>query len=146
MPAYQGLCRPWEVCIWWEDIGEFVSGRVTSSDSALRKKKTKQTLWELSRELKVEKLGMARVSTEAEGTTRGNCRSTCNRQELFLFFPLGYDCFIMCSFLLHNEVNQLYVYMYSSLLSPAVLHLPSHPSGSSQSTELSSLCCTAASH
>ena len=49
--------------------------------------------------------------------------------------------------LLYNNVNQLYVYMYPLLLNPP-FHSPpkSHPSKSLQSTELSSLCYTAASH
>ena len=46
------------------------------------------------------------------------------------------NCFTMLHWcLLHNEVNQLYVYTY---LLP--LHPPSHSSRSSQSTDLSSLC------
>ena len=53
---------------------------------------------------------------------------------------------MLCQFLLYSKVSQLYVYMY-----PLPLELPSHPphpilSGSSQSTALSFLCCTAASH
>ena len=48
--------------------------------------------------------------------------------------------------LLYNNMNQLSIYIY-----PLPLELPSHPppshlSRSSQSTELSSLCCIAASH
>ena len=42
---------------------------------------------------------------------------------------------------LYNEANQLYAYIYPLSLEP-----PSHPSRSAQSTELSSLCYTAASH
>ena len=42
----------------------------------------------------------------------------------FLSFLLEYNCFTMfCYFLLYNEVNQLYVYLYPLLLGP-----PSHPS------------------
>ena len=52
------------------------------------------------------------------------------------------NCFtIFCSSLLYNKVNQLYVY-----ISPVPQEPPSRPSSSSQSTELSSRCCTAASH
>ena len=93
----QGLCRPWEVCIWWEDIGEFARGGVTSSDLALREKKKRNHSGSWAEHWKLEKedLGMGRVSTEAKGTMRGNCRSTCNRQELLLSFPLGYNCIIM---------------------------------------------------
>ena len=61
---------------------------------------------------------------------------------------LEYNCFTMvCSFLLYNKVNQLYVYIYPNI--PSLLHLPpslSHPSRWSQSTELISLCYVAASH
>ena len=48
---------------------------------------------------------------------------------------------MLCQFLPYNNENQLYVYIYPLLLEPA-----SHPSRSSQSTELNSLCYTAASH
>ena len=62
----------------------------------------------------------------------------------FLLFKctyLDYNCITMlCSFLLYNIVNQLYVYKYPLPLKP-----PSHLSKSPQSTELSSLCYTAAS-
>ena len=46
-------------------------------------------------------------------------------------------------FLLHNEVDQLYVYMCSLPLEPPSHLPPSHPSRPSQSTELSSLHYTA---
>ena len=59
----------------------------------------------------------------------------------FTYFYLEYNCFTMlCSFLLYNIVNQLYIYIHPLPLKP-----PSHPSKSSQSTELSALCDTAAS-
>ena len=48
---------------------------------------------------------------------------------------------MLCQFLMYNEVNQLYVYIYPLPLGP-----PSYPCRSSQSTRLSSLCYTAASH
>ena len=61
------------------------------------------------------------------------------------FFLLEYNCFTMlCQFLLYNEVNQLYVYIYLHIRS--LLDLPptppSHPSRSPQCTELNSLCYT----
>ena len=59
-------------------------------------------------------------------------------------FVLEYSCFVMCWFLLYNNVKQLYVHMY-----PLPLGLPSHPpsypSRSSRSTWLSSLYQAAAS-
>ena len=59
-----------------------------------------------------------------------------------LFFQSVYSCFtVVCWFLLYNNLNQLCVYMC-----PLPLQPPSHPSRSSQSTELSSLYYTAASH
>ena len=71
------------------------------------------------------------------------CRKICFK---FFFFKLEYTCFTMlCSFLLYNSVNQLYVYIY-----PFPFELPSlpptHPSRSSQNTELASQCCKVASH
>ena len=72
---------------------------------------------------------------------------------------------MLCFFLLYNNVNHLFVVVQSQLCLtlfdpmdcsniyvyiPSVLSLPgsspSHPSRSSQSTKLSSLCYTAASH
>ena len=42
---------------------------------------------------------------------------------IFLTSLLEYNCFTMvCQFLLYNKVNQLYVYIYSHILS--LLHLP----------------------
>ena len=72
--------------------------------------------------------------------------------KLFIYFLaslLDYNCITMlCQFLLYNEVNQLYVYIYPH--TPSLLHLPpnllSHPSSWSQSTELISLCYATASH
>ena len=54
---------------------------------------------------------------------------------------------MLCWFLLYNEVNQTYVYIYPLPLRP-LCHSPtlSQPSRSSQSTEQSSLCFTAGSH
>ena len=64
-----------------------------------------------------------------------------------LVFQLDYYCFIMlCQFLLYNNVNQLYVYIYLLPLEPPCHTPPSHPSRSSQSTRLSSLCYAATSH
>ena len=63
-------------------------------------------------------------------------------KELFKIYFLNQSIITMlCQFLLCNSVNQLYVY-------PLLLSLPSppQPSRSSQSTKLSSLCYTAASH
>ena len=70
-----------------------------------------------------------------------------NKNNIFLkilikFFKilLDYNFFtVLCWFLLYNIVNQLYIYIY-----PLPLQSPSYPSRSSQSTELSSLCCTVA--
>ena len=54
---------------------------------------------------------------------------------------------MLCQFLLYNNVNQLLVYIWPLPPEPSVhLHSPSRLSRSSQSTELSSLCYTAASH
>ena len=71
---------------------------------------------------------------------------------LKIFFKLVGNCFTMlCWYLLYNYVTQLYVYMhplphesssYCSLLPPT----PSHTSRSSQSTKLSFLCYTTATH
>ena len=48
-------------------------------------------------------------------------------QRLLDFFLLAYNCFIMCQFLLYNEVNQLYVYIYPLPLGP-LSHIPlPHP-------------------
>ena len=52
---------------------------------------------------------------------------------------------MLCEFLLYKIVNQLYVYIYPLPLGPPSHHLIYHPSRSSQSTKLSSLCYTAAS-
>ena len=56
---------------------------------------------------------------------------------------IEYSCFTMlCYFLLYDEVNQLYVYIYPlPSWASLPLHPLFHPSGTSQSTELSSLCC-----
>ena len=55
---------------------------------------------------------------------------------------LEYNCFkMLCQFLLYNKANQLYGY-----ICPLPPESPSHPSRSSQSTKLNSLCCPAASH
>ena len=57
------------------------------------------------------------------------------------------DWFAMwCQLLLYKNVNQLYAHTYSLCLAPASHPGPSHPSGSSQGSELSSLCYAAASH
>ena len=53
---------------------------------------------------------------------------------------------MLCQFLLYNEVNQLYVYLYPLPLGPPSHPSPSHPSRSLQSTKLSSLCYAAGSH
>ena len=53
---------------------------------------------------------------------------------------LEYNCFkMLCQFLLYNEVNQLYVYIYSVPLEPPI-SISSHQSRLPQSTKLSSLC------
>ena len=52
---------------------------------------------------------------------------------------------MLCEFLLYKIVNQLYVHIYPLPSGPPSHHLTSHPSRSSQSTELSSLCYRAAS-
>ena len=62
------------------------------------------------------------------------------------FFQLGYSCFTMlCEFLLHNGVSQLYVCTYvppfCSLPPP-----PPHPCRSPESTGMSSLHCTVGPH
>ena len=65
------------------------------------------------------------------------------------YFLLEYNCFTrLYSFLLYSNVNQLNVYIHISLPLWTCLppHLPSHPSRSSQNTELSSRCYTAAPH
>ena len=66
----------------------------------------------------------------------------------FLRLLLGYSCFIMFyQFLLYNNVNHIYdLYIYSFLLNFPPAPPPSHSSRPSQSTKLSSLCYTAASH
>ena len=54
---------------------------------------------------------------------------------------------MLCQLLLYDKVNQLYVYIYLLTLGPLSHPTPtSHPSKSSQSTKLSYLCYTAASH
>ena len=54
-----------------------------------------------------------------------------------------YNCFkMLCQFLLSNKVNHLYVYIYPHI--PSLPPSLSHPSRSSQSTELISLCYVAA--
>ena len=53
---------------------------------------------------------------------------------------------MLCWFLLYNNMNQLYVYIYPLPLEPPSHPPTSHPSRISQSTKLSSLCCIAASH
>ena len=61
-----------------------------------------------------------------------------------MYVLIGGNCFpMLCWFLLCNTVNQLYVYIYPLPVEP----LPplSHPSRSSQSTKLDSLCYIAAS-
>ena len=65
---------------------------------------------------------------------------------LFIKIYLGIDALQCCQFLLYNQVNQLYVYTYPlpSWISLSPFTTP--PSGSPQSTELSSLCYTAGSH
>ena len=62
-------------------------------------------------------------------------------------FLLEYNHFTMLySFLPHNKVNQLQVYIYPLLLEPPSLSAPpSRPSRSSQSPELGSLFCVTAS-
>ena len=58
------------------------------------------------------------------------------------FLKLEDKCFTMsCSFLLYTSVNQLYVHIY-----PLPVEPPSLSSRSLQSTELSSMCYTAAPH
>ena len=71
----------------------------------------------------------------------------CRESDMAELLPHTHDCFTMlCSFLLCNEVHQLYVYIYLLPLGP-LFHLPpSHPSKSSQSSELSSLHYTVGSH
>ena len=64
----------------------------------------------------------------------------------YCFFKSEYNCFVMCSFLLYNEINQLYVYVYALALEPPPTPSPPQPSRSSQSPKLSALHYTAASH
>ena len=65
--------------------------------------------------------------------------------DIYFVLLLEYSCFTMLyQSLLYNKVNQLYVYIYLIPLAPP-FHLL-HRSRSSQSTRLSSLCSTAASH
>ena len=66
----------------------------------------------------------------------------------WLLKKLEYNCFTaLCQFLLYNEMNQPYVYIYPHPLgTPSHPQPPSHPPRSSQSTELSFLCYVAASH
>ena len=84
-------------------------------------------------------------------TGEGVQRLGFNSLFLKIFFTslLEYKCFTMlCQFLLYNKVNQLYVYIYP-ISPPSCIFLPpslSHPSRSSQSIELISLCYAAASH
>ena len=59
-------------------------------------------------------------------------------------FKLEQSYFTMlCQFLLYNKVNQLYVYIRPLPLGPSSHPTTSYPSRSLQSTELSSLHCTA---
>ena len=56
--------------------------------------------------------------------------SICGFFFFYYLFKLGYSCFtILYKFLLYNEANQLYVYIYSSLLNLLPTHLPSTPLG-----------------
>ena len=68
-----------------------------------------------------EKLGVVRQ--------RGR-RGLVAKEGSYAFVLLEYDCFIMFVFVLYNEVNQLYVYIYPLPLEPPS-HLPpaSHPLG-----------------
>ena len=59
---------------------------------------------------------------------------------------LSSNHFKTCSFLLYNEVNQLYVYIFPILLEPSSNLPSSYFSWSSQSTQLSSLCNKTAFH
>ena len=66
-------------------------------------------------------------------------RSVSKLSQLLFWGIIALQC---CLFLLFNEVNQLYVYIYALPHEPpSHPHAISHPSRSSQSTELSSLCC-----
>ena len=55
-------------------------------------------------------------------------RVPCATQQVltsYLFFLLGYSCFtVLCQFLLYNEVNQLYVYIYPLPLEPPSPPIP----------------------
>ena len=54
---------------------------------------------------------------------------------------------MLCYFLLYNEENQPYIFIYPPPLDlPLRVPPPTHPFGSSQSTELSFLCFIAGSH
>ena len=50
---------------------------------------------------------------------------------------------MLCQFLLYNNVDQLYEYIYPLPLEPPPPAPPSHPARASQSPRLSSLCYTA---
>ena len=63
---------------------------------------------------------------------------------IIIFFKLEDNCFMMLLwFLLHNNMNQSYMYRYLLPLKP-LSPLPSHPSRSSQSASLHSVCYIAA--
>ena len=58
-------------------------------------------------------------------TEQGSKRED-GRERALIFFLLEYNCFtVLCWFLLYNEVNQLYVYMYPLPLGPP--SSPPHP-------------------
>ena len=71
-------------------------------------------------------------------------------QSIKFFFLLEYNCFIMlCQFLLYSEVDQLCVSVCPlPRASQTSLHptMPSHPSGSSQTTKQDLLCFIVGSH
>ena len=79
-------------------------------------------------------------------TSQGYCMNAWQASSTRHYFLLEYNCFTMsCQFLLYSMMSQLSMYIYPLPLEPP-LHLPSHPSRSSQSTEQNSLCFTAGSH
>ena len=99
--------------------------------------------WMKHNELRLLGMRTEAVLESAEFSIESVGKSYSKSLQVPMLAILGeYNCFtILCQSLLYNEVKQLCVYIYPLPLGP-----PLHPSMSSWSTELSSLCYTAAFH